>query len=51
MTMDLTVSQEKMLLVNLILIKLTAFSFMMSNSLVTDHQPQYIFSKQNSNKF
>lgn len=49
--MNLTSDAEKCLLVNLLLVKITAFSFMMNNSYITEGPNKYIFGKTGTNQF
>lgn len=49
--MNLTQSEEKCLLLNLLLVKITAFSFMMNNSYITEGPNKYIFAKTGTNQF
>lgn len=50
-SLNLTQSQEKCLLLNFLLIKITAFSFMMNNSYITEEPNKYIFGKTETNQF
>ena len=49
--MNLTQSEEKCLLLNLLLVKITAFSFMMNNSYIAEGSNKYIFGKTGTNQF
>lgn len=49
--MNLTQSEEKCMLTNLLLVKITAFSFMMNNSYITEGSNKFIFGKLGSNQF